>query len=29
VRIKIKDKKDLEALMSARDYEKYLEGLEH
>jgi glycine cleavage system H protein len=29
VRIKIKDTKDLDALMSAGDYEKYLEGLEH
>ena len=29
VRIKIKDKKDLEGLMSAGDYEKFLEGLEH
>lgn len=29
VRIRIKDKKDLEGLLSAGDYEKYLEGLEH
>lgn len=29
VRIKVKDKKDLEALMTAGDYEKFLEGLEH
>jgi glycine cleavage system H protein len=29
VRIKIKDKKDLDGLLSAADYEKYLEGLEH
>jgi glycine cleavage system H protein len=29
VRLKIKDKKALEGLMSAADYEKYLEGLEH
>jgi len=29
VRIKIKDKKALEALMTAGDYEKFLEGLEH
>jgi glycine cleavage system H protein len=28
VRLKIKDKKGLEALMKASDYEKYLEGLE-
>ncbi len=29
VRIKIKDKKDLEALLAVGDYEKFLEGLEH
>jgi glycine cleavage system H protein len=29
IRIKIKDKKDLDGLMSAGDYEKFLEGLEH
>ncbi len=29
VRIKIKDKKDLEALLPVGDYEKFLEGLEH
>jgi glycine cleavage system H protein len=29
VRIKVKDKKDLDALLSAGDYEKFLEGLEH
>jgi glycine cleavage system H protein len=29
VRIKIKDKKDLDGLLSAGDYEKFLEGLEH
>jgi glycine cleavage system H protein len=29
VRVKIKDPKDVEALMTASDYEKYLEGLEH
>ncbi len=29
VRIKIKDKKDLGGLLSAGDYEKFLEGLEH
>jgi glycine cleavage system H protein len=29
VRIKIKDKKDLEALLAVNDYEKFLEGLEH
>ncbi len=29
VRLKIKDKKELEGLMSAADYEKFLEGLEH
>jgi glycine cleavage system H protein len=29
VRLKIKDKKDLEGLMNAADYEKFLEGLEH
>jgi len=29
VRIKIKDKKEVEGLMAAADYEKYLEGLEH
>ncbi len=28
VRLKIKDKKELEGLMSAADYEKFLEGLE-
>jgi glycine cleavage system H protein len=29
VRIKIKDKAEIEGLMSANDYEKFLEGLEH
>jgi glycine cleavage system H protein len=29
VRLKIKDRKDLEGLMNAADYEKFLEGLEH
>jgi glycine cleavage system H protein len=29
VRIKVKDKKDLGSLMTAADYEKFLEGLEH
>jgi glycine cleavage system H protein len=29
VRIKVKDKKDLDGLLSAGDYEKFLEGLEH
>ncbi len=29
VRIKVKDKKDLESLFTAGDYEKFLEGLEH
>jgi glycine cleavage system H protein len=29
VRLKIKDKNELEGLMSANDYEKFLEGLEH
>ena len=29
VRVKIKDKKEVEGLMAAADYEKYLEGLEH
>jgi glycine cleavage system H protein len=29
VRLKIKDKKELEGLMKASDYEKFLEGLEH
>ena len=29
VRIKIKDKKELDGLLSAGDYEKFLEGLEH
>jgi glycine cleavage system H protein len=29
VRIKIKDKKDLDGLLAAGDYEKFLEGLEH
>jgi glycine cleavage system H protein len=29
VRLRIKDKKDLEGLMNAADYEKFLEGLEH
>jgi glycine cleavage system H protein len=29
VRIRIKDKKDLEGLLTAADYEKFLEGLEH
>jgi glycine cleavage system H protein len=28
IRLKIKDKKDLEKLMSAVDYEKFLEGIE-
>ena len=28
-RIKVKDKKDLESLFTAGDYEKFLEGLEH
>ncbi|MBN2265711.1 MAG: glycine cleavage system protein GcvH [Candidatus Aminicenantes bacterium] len=28
-RLKVKDAKDLEGLMSAGDYEKFLEGLEH
>jgi glycine cleavage system H protein len=28
IRLKIKDKKELEGLMKASDYEKYLEGLE-
>jgi len=29
VRIKINDKKELDSLLSAGDYEKFLEGLEH
>jgi glycine cleavage system H protein len=29
VRIKVKDKKDLGSLLTAADYEKFLEGLEH
>lgn len=29
VRIRIKDRKDLEGLLEAGDYEKFLEGLEH
>lgn len=29
VRIKVKDKKDLESLFTSGDYEKFLEGLEH
>lgn len=29
IRIRIKDKKDLDGLMTAGDYEKFLEGLEH
>jgi len=29
VRIKIKDEKDLDGLLSAGEYEKFLEGLEH
>ena len=29
VRLRIKDKKDVEGLLSAADYEKFLEGLEH
>lgn len=29
VRIKIKDRKEIDGLLSAGDYEKYLEGLEH
>ncbi|MDD8031433.1 MAG: glycine cleavage system protein GcvH [Acidobacteriota bacterium] len=29
VRLKLKDKAELDALMKAADYEKYLEGLEH
>lgn len=29
VRIKVKDTKELEGLLAAADYEKYLEGLEH
>ena len=28
-RIKVKDKKDVESLFTAGDYEKFLEGLEH
>jgi glycine cleavage system H protein len=28
-RIKVKDKKELDGLLSAGDYEKFLEGLEH
>jgi len=28
IRLKIKDKKELEKLMSASEYEKFLEGLE-
>ena len=29
VRIRIKDRKEVEGLMTAADYEKFLEGLEH
>lgn len=29
VRLKIKDKKEIEGLLTAGDYEKFLEGLEH
>jgi len=29
VRLKIKDKKEIDGLMTAGDYEKFLEGLEH
>ena len=29
VRIQVKDKKELDGLLSAGDYEKFLEGLEH
>ena len=29
IRIKVKDKKDLDSLFTAGDYEKFLEGLEH
>ena len=29
VRLRIKDKKDVEGLLSAADYEKFLDGLEH
>jgi glycine cleavage system H protein len=29
IRIRVKDKKDLDTLLSAGDYEKFLEGLEH
>lgn len=29
VRLKVKDKKELEGLLTAADYEKFLEGLEH
>lgn len=29
VRIKVKDKKELDGLLTAADYEKFLEGLEH
>jgi glycine cleavage system H protein len=29
VRIKVKDKKEIDGLMTAGDYEKFLEGLEH
>jgi len=29
IRIKVKDKKDLDSLLTAGDYEKFLEGLEH
>jgi glycine cleavage system H protein len=29
VRLKIKDKKEIDGLMAAGDYEKFLEGLEH
>ncbi|OGD19643.1 MAG: glycine cleavage system protein H [Candidatus Aminicenantes bacterium RBG_13_64_14] len=29
VRLKVKDKKEIDGLMTAGDYEKFLEGLEH
>ncbi len=29
IRIRVKDKKDLDSLFTAGDYEKFLEGLEH
>jgi glycine cleavage system H protein len=29
VRLKIKDKKEIDGLLTANDYEKFLEGLEH